>query len=476
MDDDDIGESIPVPHDLLEMADQGGRVEDRHIKSQIVQIPALRQPDTLPLPYIPMGTDGVLSSMSHRTIAPGPRNHRSRRVQDPPALLLERMQPQVEATISTLSDRGISSEIVREVVWRLQQVVSAVLPEAKVAPYGGAISRLSLTSGDVDLTLLLPREYTEEEKGEMLGNISVAATKAGAILVHEALTARIPVIRLAHELADPATGEVTVVESDLTVNNRLGVRNTLLLHEYMCADPRARPLVLMVKHWAKRRGVNSSFMGTLSSYGFVILIIFYLQQLQQPVLPSLQPGLHPAPVMGFDTGFLTAGQGWNRAKRVAGRAGRSLTQNKDSMAKLLFGFFRFYAYEFDFGTSVISIRLGRALSREEKGWPFTARVSLEAVGDADSSLFDPLARYLLCIEDPFEHCMNVGRTVGWDGYKLVGLEFRRACCVLKRPGKGMERLCLSFQEDPPGSKGEERKPVEIRFDRPIFTKLIFGDQ
>lgn len=38
-----------------------------------------------------------------------------------------------------------------------------------------------------------------------------------------------------------------------------------------------RPLVLTVKHWAKRRKINDASSGTLSSYAYVIMVIHFLQ-------------------------------------------------------------------------------------------------------------------------------------------------------------------------------------------------------
>jgi terminal uridylyltransferase len=38
-----------------------------------------------------------------------------------------------------------------------------------------------------------------------------------------------------------------------------------------------RPLVLTVKHWAKRRHINDASSGTLSSYAYVIMVIHFLQ-------------------------------------------------------------------------------------------------------------------------------------------------------------------------------------------------------
>lgn len=53
-------------------------------------------------------------------------------------------------------------------------------------------------------------------------------------------------------------------------------------HLIQIAVPRA------VKVWTKRRKINDPYLGTLSSYGYVLLVIFYLINARRiPVLPSV---------------------------------------------------------------------------------------------------------------------------------------------------------------------------------------------
>jgi DNA polymerase sigma len=96
-------------------------------------------------------------------------------------------------------------------------------------------------------------------------------TASGAYSGVEAITtARVPIIKLTHV----ATG----VECDVCVNQTMALHNSLLLKCYSCVDPRVRPFVLMVKRWAKLRDLSDASNGTLSSYAWACLAIFYLQQ------------------------------------------------------------------------------------------------------------------------------------------------------------------------------------------------------
>lgn len=178
------------------------------------------------------------------------------------------------------------------------------------------------------------------------------------------------------------------VQCDINFSAQLAIHNTHLLRCYSLTDPRVRPLVLFVKHWAKVRGVNTSYRGTLSSYGYVLMVLHYLINVAQPsVCPNLQamappmdPHLRPEQVEN-----MTVCQGryvwfWKNEDEIQAAAKRGgLTQNRDSIGHLLRGFFEYYAQGnmmstghmrgFDWGRDVISLRTpGGILSKQTKGW------------------------------------------------------------------------------------------------------------
>merc|ERR1711862_1091594 len=60
-----------------------------------------------------------------------------------------------------------------------------------------------------------------------------------------------------------------------------------LLTECGQLEPRARELILLVKRWAKDRGICHAAKGHLSPYSWTLLCIFFLQVREEPMLPPL---------------------------------------------------------------------------------------------------------------------------------------------------------------------------------------------
>jgi terminal uridylyltransferase len=175
------------------------------------------------------------------------------------------------------------------------------------------------------------------------------------------------------------------VQCDINFSAQLAIHNTHLLRCYSLTDARVRPLVLFVKHWAKVRGINTSYRGTLSSYGYVLMVLHYLINVAEPfVCPNLQVMAPPVDThLRADNTTVCQGRYvwfWKNEDEIqaAAKQGR-LTQNKDSIGHLLRGFFEYYAQGnmmtsgnmrgFDWGRDVISLRTpGGILSKQTKGW------------------------------------------------------------------------------------------------------------
>ncbi|KAF1959937.1 PAP/OAS1 substrate-binding domain-containing protein [Byssothecium circinans] len=246
------------------------------------------------------------------------------------------------------------------------------------------------------------------------------------------------------------------IQCDINFENPLGIHNTRLLRCYSLCDPRVRPIVLFVKAWAKRRKINSSYSGTLSSYGWVLMVLHYLVNIAQPpVCPNLQLIWRPMAHMDVDAlekmfkettidGY--AVRFFDNEQEIINMAqSRRLTNNTQSIGALLRGFFQYFASvpqphgwgygprppSFYWTNEVLSLRTPNGIrSKGDKGW--TGAKTTVSNGK------EVRHRYLFCIEDPFETDHNVARTVTHFGIVAIRDEFRRAWKILSAVGRGLE--------------------------------------
>eukprot|EP01026_Neomeris_dumetosa_P044521 TRINITY_DN3756_c0_g1_i2.p1 TRINITY_DN3756_c0_g1~~TRINITY_DN3756_c0_g1_i2.p1 ORF type:complete len:383 (-),score=19.70 TRINITY_DN3756_c0_g1_i2:247-1329(-) len=195
----------------------------------------------------------------------------------------------------------------------------------------------------------------------------------------------------------------TFTEVDISVNNLLPVYNTALIKAYCTIDPQIRDLTYVVKYWAKRRKLNDTRNNTLSSYAYVLLVIFFMQRTRR--VPCLQEDNeeHYEECNGCNVYF---------------RKGVEYMKRPDSevigIGQLALGFFKFYdrflrRKSQDF---VISVRLGRLLPQNQKQWPEGGR-------------------HLFSIEDPFEVDHDLGTVIVENTYKIMCQSFAKASHILE---------------------------------------------
>ena len=245
---------------------------------------------------------------------------------------------------------------------------------------------------------------------------------------------------------------------DINFSNPLGIHNTALLHAYSVCDPRVRSMVLFVKLWAGRRKINSGYNGTLSSYGYVLMVLHFLVNVASPpVCPNLQLWItqqlettrawptRRTYIIPDPTDPLQVCQDmdirFNRnEKELADLASRHLlSRNTKPLGRLLRDFFFYFGARginapnggFNWTKDVLSLRTPRGLiSKVDKGWT-GARTTEEEGGK------EVRHRYLFAVEDPFEISHNVARTVTHHGICAIRDELRRAVRILEFYGRGL---------------------------------------
>ncbi|KAI8025349.1 UTP:RNA uridylyltransferase 1 [Camellia lanceoleosa] len=285
----------------------------------------------------------------------------------------------------------------KQLLTLLEKLVSKEWPEARLHLYGSCANSFRVSKSDMDVCLAI--EDPDVNKSEVLLKLADILQSDNLQNVQALTRARVPIVKL----MDP----VTAISCDICINNVLAVVNTKLLRDYAQIDVRLRQLALIVKHWAKSRGVNATYQGTLSSYAYVLMCIHFLQQRKPAILPCLQ-GMERTYAVTVDNIECAY---FDQVDKLSGFGSR----NRESIAQLVWAFFNYWAYCHDYANDVISIRTGSILSKRAKDW--TRRIGND--------------RHLICIEDPFEISHDLGRVVDKNSIRVLREEFERAAQIMQ---------------------------------------------
>ncbi|KAK2950709.1 putative terminal uridylyltransferase 7 [Blattamonas nauphoetae] len=160
---------------------------------------------------------------------------------------------------------------------RIEAMIKEVVPEvAEVVLFGSGSSTVMSSNSDLDFCLIFRYKHDSISVNEYIKE------------------ARVPVLRC-HAMLPIWTREQTGVRNhktkvsfDIVASNYLGVQNSRLIRTYTECDERVRLFLLLVKRWAKGWGIGDASQRTLSSYGWNLICLSYLQACTPPIVPNLQ--------------------------------------------------------------------------------------------------------------------------------------------------------------------------------------------
>ncbi|CCW64731.1 unnamed protein product [Phytomonas sp. EM1] len=189
--------------------------------------------------------------------------------------------------------------------------------------------------------------------------------------------------------------EIFSIDFDITCNIK-GVRNSWFLRQYFAQNSLFRIGALFLKKWSKQCGINNSRRGYLTSYAINVMWVYFLLRSGHAEF------VDPLKVSEFPTESqlsVTYMPLWERY------AEDDHTEYISRLGKLLFSFFEFYTW-FDWERHVISIRKDcsdakNISTKVDFGWEKSRDVDLIKLKDR---IF-----HGICIDDPYEKDLNLGR-------------------------------------------------------------------
>ncbi|XP_033736916.1 terminal uridylyltransferase 7-like isoform X2 [Pecten maximus] len=258
----------------------------------------------------------------------------------------------------------------------LEEFIQELYPDAELHLFGSSHNGFGFKQSDLDLCVTFKGKPTSEGLDPVLviEEITQKLKKhRGLYNVFPITTAKVPIVKFKHRRSR--------LEGDISLYNLLALYNTKMIQLYASLDPRVRCLGYAFKVFAKICEIGDASRGSLSSYAYILLLIYYLQQCKPSILPVLQelyPGKKPERIVdGWNTWYFDDVEKLPKIWKC---------KNQQSLGELWFGMFVFYTEEFSIKDNVVCIRLSEPLTRFEKLWNGKC----------------------IAIEDPFDLAHNLG--------------------------------------------------------------------
>ncbi|XP_039476742.1 terminal uridylyltransferase 7 isoform X2 [Oreochromis aureus] len=268
---------------------------------------------------------------------------------------------------------------VREYILQdLEVFVRRQFPGAQLQLFGSSKNGFGFRQSDLDICMVLEGQETIDD----INCINVIESLARSLKKHPGLrnilpitTAKVPIVKFYHVR--------TGLEGDISLYNTLALHNTHLLATYAAIDRRVKILCYVMKVFAKMCDIGDASRGSLSSYAYTLMVLFFLQQRNPPVIPVLQEiydGKKPEVLV----------DGWNvyffDDLKALPSHWPHYGKNTETVGELWLGLLRFYTEDFDFREHVVCIRQHARLTTFNKQWT---------------------SKYIV-IEDPFDLNHNLG--------------------------------------------------------------------
>ncbi|XP_033120822.1 terminal uridylyltransferase 4-like [Anneissia japonica] len=279
----------------------------------------------------------------------------------------------------------------------LQSHIRRNYPEAKLTLFGSSKNGFGFQGSDLDICMTMSTHKDASALNvpciiDDLGNI--LRKKRDLYNIFAITTAKVPIVKFVHRPSQ--------LEGDISLYNTLAQHNTQMLKTYCNIDQRVKQLGFTIKAFAKNCMIGDASRGSLSSYAYTLMVLFYLQQCDPPVIPVLQElysnEKRPTEIVDErNVWFFSDIQNLKSAWKNYGK-------NKCSVGELWLGLLRFYTESFDFRRYVVSIRQKKYLTKFEKLWSSRS----------------------IAIEDPFDLDHNLGGGVSRKMNSYIMLVFQKA--------------------------------------------------
>uniref|UniRef100_H3C6U8 polynucleotide adenylyltransferase n=1 Tax=Tetraodon nigroviridis TaxID=99883 RepID=H3C6U8_TETNG len=177
----------------------------------------------------------------------------------------------------TARQHGISQEdlqVRKAVVTRMEEVIRRHLPACSLRLYGSTLTQFAFRSSD-NIDVSHPPSMTQPEV--LIQVLEILKNSTDFSEVESDFHAKVPAV-FCREVCSGLLCKVTA-------GNDVACLTTNHLAALAKLEPRLVPLVLAFRHWARLCHIDCQAEGGIPSYSFALMVIFFLQQRKEPILP-----------------------------------------------------------------------------------------------------------------------------------------------------------------------------------------------
>ncbi|NXJ25592.1 TUT7 uridylyltransferase, partial [Dicrurus megarhynchus] len=156
-------------------------------------------------------------------------------------------------------------------------------PGTKLDLFGSSKNGFGFKQSDLDICMTIDGLETAEGLDciRIIEDLAkVLKKQSGLRNVLPITTAKVPIVKFFHVRSG--------LEVDISLYNTLALHNTRLLSSYAAIDPRVKYLCYTMKVFTKMCDIGDASRGSLSSYAYTLMVLYFLQQRNPPVIPVLQ--------------------------------------------------------------------------------------------------------------------------------------------------------------------------------------------
>ncbi|XP_070494374.1 poly(A) RNA polymerase, mitochondrial-like [Chironomus tepperi] len=329
--------------------------------------------------------------------------------------------------------------------------VLAPLNVEKLLVFGSTLTGLDFHGSDLDYSCQLKIPPSNDEEIRQLISKTAKLTRyfQGYFqIICIIQNARVPIIRLLHT--------ATKITCDVNFTSQFGYYNSYFIGHVLGYDKRIKDIAVILKLWSKTQKLAQQLV--VSNYCLLMLLIFYLQNLENPLLDTIINNQRSRSPLILDTKYK-----WNF---YFNDTINKTKDNQSSVRELLVGFFEFYD-KLNYNEYVVSLYTGNLITRKS----FNENTDLEEYRNiVNTNDLTPLradSPGMFVVQDGFELNINIGiknRKHTATFFELIKMSYKK-CEELK--DKPFAELLIKLFTDIPlpkvenESRGKNKKQFQM---------------